>query len=291
MDVIHIPVLVEEAIGNLITSQTRLFVDATLGGAGHAAVVLERFKAVNLIGMDIDDAALKVAEERLKPYKDRVRLIRGNFRDMKEILQGIGIFSVDAILFDLGLSMYQLKGNRGFSFNDECPLDMRMDDREGITAADVVNGYSYERLVQVIEEYGEEAKAKRIARHIMERRKRGPITSAKELSSIILKAKGRRGRIHPATKTFQAIRIEVNQELKNLEMGIMDGIEMLSIGGRLGVISFHSLEDRMVKNIFKARPDLIVLTKRPVRAEKAEVKRNPGARSAKLRVVEKVQGG
>jgi 16S rRNA (cytosine1402-N4)-methyltransferase len=137
-----------------------------------------------------------------------VRLIRGNFRDMKEILQGIGIFSVDAILFDIGLSMYQLKGNRGFSFNDEGPLDMRMDDREGITAADVVNTYSYERLVQIIEEYGEEARTKRIARYIIERRKKGPLPLQRNLVIFILKAKGKKGRIHPATKAFQAIRIE-----------------------------------------------------------------------------------
>jgi 16S rRNA (cytosine1402-N4)-methyltransferase len=146
-------------------------------------------------------------------------------------------------------------------------------------------------LVQIIEEYGEDGRAKRIARYIIERRKKGPIASAKELSNIILKAKGKKGRIHPATKTFQAIRIEVNQELKNLEIGIKDGIEMLSPGGRIGVISFHSLEDRVAKNLFKGSPDLRALTKRPVRAEMAEIQRNPGARSAKLRVVEKVQGG
>ena len=283
----HIPVLLEEVTSNLISEKTEIFVDATLGGAGHSSFILERHKNLRLIGLDADKTALEIAGKKLTVFNERATLIRGNFKDLKAILTSIGVSSIDSILFDLGLSTYQIMGKRGFSFNDDAFLDMRMDDQESFTAFDVVNRYSYEDLRGVLEEYGEEFKAYRIAKAITDERKKNPIKTAKELSAIILKAKKRTGRIHPATKTFQAIRIEVNNELKNLTSGITDAADLLTPNGRIGVISFHSLEDRIVKNLFKTSCLLRATTKKPIIAGRAEIKENPNSRSAKLRVAER----
>lgn len=283
----HVPVLLEEVSNNLVSEKTRIFVDATIGGAGHSSLILHRYNNLKLIAIDADEQALEIAAKRLGPFEDRIKLIRGNFRDLKMILSSIDIFSIDCVLFDLGLSTYQIKGKRGFSFNDDTFLDMRMDNRESLTAYDVVNSYSYDDLKGIMEDYGEEYKAYKIAKAIVEERGKHPIKTAKELCKIILKVKRKTGRIHPATKAFQAIRIEVNGELKNLTTGVTDAVDILTPKGRIGVISFHSLEDRIVKNIFNSSSTLRVVTKKPIQAEREEVKTNPNSRSAKFRVAEK----
>jgi len=283
----HVPVLLEEVSNNLVSEKTEIFVDATVGGAGHSSFILDRHKNLRLIALDADEKALELAAEKLAPFEDRVMLIRGNFRDLKMILSSIGVSSIDCVLFDLGLSTYQITGGRGFSFNDDAFLDMRMDNRESLTAYDVVNNYSYEDLKGIMEDYGEEYKAYKIAKAIVDERKKHPIRTAKALSEIILKVKRRTGRIHPATKAFQAIRIEVNSELKNLTTGLIDAVDMLAPKGRIGVISFHSLEDRIVKNTFNGSSMLRVITKKPIQAGREEVRANPNSRSAKFRVAEK----
>jgi 16S rRNA (cytosine1402-N4)-methyltransferase len=287
MGVAHIPVLLDEVTDNLASVTGNLFVDATVGGGGHSSIILERYPGLNLVGLDVDEDNLKIAEERLRDFGGRVTLIRGNFRNLKELLKGAGINSFDSILFDLGLSTFQISGTRGFSFNDDSFLDMRMDSREPLTAYDVVNKYNYEALKRIILELGEEYRAARIARVITEERKRKPIATAKELANVVGKAKRRTGRVNPATKTFQAIRIEVNGELDSLRSGLADAIDMARPTGRIGVISFHSLEDRIVKEMFRASPLLNVVTKKPIRPGRAEIISNPRSRSAKFRVAEK----
>jgi len=288
MAITHIPVLPEEVLDSLVGSGTSLFVDATVGGAGHSYAMLERYKDLKLIGVDVDEDNLRTAEEKLSAFKERVRLVRGNFGDLGRILRSLDVESMDGVLFDLGLSTYQMMGGRGFSFNDESFLDMRMDNRGPVTAYDVVNGYGYEALKKVIEEFGEEYRAPRIARMIVEERKKKPITTAKELADTVLRAKRRQGRTHPATKTFQALRIEVNQELESIRTGVNDAIAMLAQKGRIGVISFHSLEDRIIKETFRNSPVLSIVTKKPIRPGRPEVLSNPSARSAKFRVAEKL---
>lgn len=288
MGVAHIPVLLEEVADNLASDTRKLFIDATVGGGGHSSFILSRYPGLSLIGLDADEDNLKAAEARLRDFGGRVTLIRGNFRNLKALLQEEGISSFDSILFDLGLSTFQLAGTRGFSFHDDSFLDMRMDTREPLTAYDVVNKYNYEALKRVILEFGEEYRAGRIARVITEERKKNPITTAKELGDIVGKAKRRTGRVHPATKTFQAIRIEVNKELDSLRSGLADAIEITNSKGRICVISFHSLEDRIVKETFRESPFLNIITKKPIRPGRTEVISNPSARSAKLRVAEKI---
>ncbi len=201
----HIPVLLEEVLHNLVGVEDGLFVDATLGGGGHTYRILERYGKLRIIGIDADDVALTIAKETLKEFKERITLVRGNFKTLKGILQGIGVSSIDGILFDLGTSTYQIMGKRGFSFNDEETLDMRMDTRETLTACDIVNKYREDELSRILFEYGEEEKSRRIARAIVETRKKRPFGTAKELADLVAKVKRRRGRIHPATKTFQAL--------------------------------------------------------------------------------------
>jgi 16S rRNA (cytosine1402-N4)-methyltransferase len=283
----HIPVLLEEVLHNLVNVEDGLFVDATLGGGGHTYRILERYERLRVIGIDADEVALTIAKEALREFQDRVTLVRGNFKTLKEILQGIGVSSIDGILFDLGTSTYQIMGKRGFSFNDEEALDMRMDMRETFTARDVVNRYRQDDLANIIFRYGEEEKSRRIAKAIVEARQKKPIETAKELGDLVAKVKWRRGRIHPATKTFQAIRIETNHELENLKTGVESAIEMLNPKGRIGVISFHSLEDRMMKETFRNSPVLKIITKKPIRPERKEALANPRSRSAKLRIAEK----
>lgn len=287
----HIPVLLKQVTDNLVSEETRLFVDATVGGAGHSVSILDRYPRVALIAFDVDEEVLKIAGERLRPYGERARLMKGNFRHLRDNLTALGIDSCDAILMDLGLSTFQLEGGRGFSFLDEGPLDMRMDPENPVTAYDVVNSYAYEDLKEILREYGEEEKAPRIARAICDARRAKPVATPKELAQVVSKVKWRRGRIHPATKTFQALRIEVNRELESLKKGIEDGVGLLQPGGRLGIISFHSLEDRIVKESFRGDSLLRIITKKPMRAEGEEKRVNPRARSAKLRIAEKVSGG
>ncbi|HON85533.1 MAG TPA: 16S rRNA (cytosine(1402)-N(4))-methyltransferase RsmH [Syntrophorhabdaceae bacterium] len=284
----HIPVLVKEVLDYLISEKFSLFIDATVGGGGHAFSILGHHSKIKLIGLDVDEAGLAIAARRLQPFGERVRLIRGNFRDLKDILAREGIDGFDAILFDLGLSMYHLQGKRGFSFYDDSFLDMRMDNQQEKTAFDVVNRYSTERLENILLQYGEEYRARAIAKAIVYARKKKPITTALELSSLILRVKGKKGRTHPATKAFQAIRIEVNRELENIVSGLRDAIEMCRPGGRIGVISFHSLEDRIIKNTFRADERIKVITKKPLKPSMKEIKENPASRSAKLRVAEKI---
>jgi len=284
----HNPVLVREVIEHLISEKFNIFIDATVGGGGHASSILRHNEKVRLIGFDIDEYALSVAKKTLEPFGERVTLIKGNFRDLKKHLNEEGINTFDGILFDLGISMYQISGKRGFSFYDDCDLDMRMDMAQDKTAFHVINTYNFETLRRIIKDYGEEFKTNAIARAIINRRKKGPIQTALELADLIVKVKGKKGRLHPATKTFQAIRIEVNRELENLSMGLKDAIDMCASKGRIGVISFHSLEDRIVKNMFKSDKRLHVITKKPITPSKDEMEKNPASRSAKLRIAEKL---
>jgi 16S rRNA (cytosine1402-N4)-methyltransferase len=284
----HIPVLLDEVLHNLVDDDDRLFVDATTGGGGHAYQILDAHRGLKLVGIDADAEALALAEVRLSPYMDRVLLKKGNFRDLKRIMGEESINEIDAVLFDLGISLYQMSGMRGFSFNDDAALDMRINMDEELTAFEVVNRYGYSTLTRIIREYGEEGDAARIAHAIMEARKKGPITNAKDLADIIAKEKRGRGKIHPATKTFQALRMEVNRELPNLADGLRDATDILRKSGRIGVITFHSLEDRMVKTFFRSNPSLNIVTKKPIRPGREEVRMNRRARSAKLRIAEKI---
>ena len=286
----HIPVLLDEVVQGLIRPEYRLFVDATAGGGGHTYDILNTYPNLRAYAIDLDDTALEATRERLAPFQDRVKLKKANFSELKQILGDDGILTADAVLFDLGVSTFQLEGERGFSFKDTHALDMRMDQGQEQTALQVVNSYTYEALQRIIAEYGEEWRAARIARAIVADRRKAPLTSARALAEVVAKAARRTGKIHPATKTFQAIRMEVNQELKNLETGLAAAIDLLAPRGRVGVISFHSLEDRMVKTIFKAAPQLNVLTKKPIRPSRPEILRNKRSRSAKLRIAEKIYG-
>lgn len=283
----HIPVLVKEVIENLNPSPGKVYVDGTIGGGGHAREVLKKIlPGGRLIGIDLDDEALKVAEENLGDFSEGLTLIKGNYSNLEKILQGLAIEKVDGILLDLGLSSFQLGAGRGFSFNDMGPLDMRMDRTMELTAADIVNKFPEDRLAEIIWKYGEERMAKRIARSIVKAR---PIESARDLAQLIIRLypKGPK-RIHPATKTFQALRIFVNDELNSLTKALEDGARILNPGGRFCVISFHSLEDRIVKDNFRHLEGLKVLTKKPITPGPEEIMRNPRARSARLRVAEAI---
>jgi len=283
----HIAVLSNEVFENLISTGCGTFVDATVGAAGHALGILDRNRNLHLIGIDRDQEALDRARQTLKEHADRVTLLRGNFRNLKEILQGIGVSSIDGILFDLGISSYQLAGSRGFSFNDDEELDMRMDTREALTAYEIVNSYRQEEIARILYEYGEEWRSRKIAKAIFDGRKKEKIRTAKQLAGIVASVKKRTGKIHPATKTFQALRIAVNDELGSLSQGMDGAIDLLGAGGRIGIITFHSLEDRMVKERFRSDEALKVLTRKAIKPGIEEVRSNPRARSAKLRVAEK----
>lgn len=287
-DLFHVPVLLEEVIQGLISEKTRIFVDATLGCGGHSYEILRRYKFVKIIGFEIDEEQMELARERLKPFSGRITILRENFRSIDVILRKIGIEEVDSVLFDLGVSSYQLSSKRGFSFYEDEFLDMRMDKRGVLTAFDIVNTYPLRKLKEIIEKYGEEKEASRIAKAIVEARRERKITTAKELAEIIIHAKRKKGKIHPATLTFQALRIAINEELDNLKAGLCRATDILKKGGRIGVISFHSLEDRIVKGFFKDEKSLRVLTKKPIVPKKKEILQNPRSRSAKLRIAEKI---
>ncbi len=306
----HIPVLVNEITTALRCREGGIYVDGTVGGAGHAQAILEATAPGGiLVGIDRDGNALREAKKRLADFSDRVSLIKGNFADIKDILLGLGINKVDGILLDLGVSSHQLDApERGFSFSQEAPLDMRMDQDRGMGAHTMVNTYPEEKLADIIWEYGEERMARRIARAIVFRRRSASIETTTELASVIasaMPARMKRLKIHPATRTFQAIRIAVNDELENLKRGINSGVEMLNSGGRLAIISFHSLEDRIVKEAFALaakscicpvdlpvcvcgkQTQLKVIIRKPITAGEAEMAANPRSRSAKLRAAER----
>lgn len=288
----HISVLTNEVIEGLCLKADGIYVDGTVGLGGHVEAILERCSEVRLvIGLDLDADALSKAERRLAPFGEKVHLIHGNFTLLSDILEGMAIDKVDGILLDLGLSSFQLeKSGRGFSFMRDEPLDMRMDDSTNITAADMVNNLRTDELEMLIRNYGEERWAKRIAKAITERRRLMPITTSLDLARVVTGAIPRRfhGATHPATKTFQALRIAVNRELENLKEALDLLPSCLKIGGRFCVISFHSLEDRMVKDAFRGDNRLMRITKKPITAGPLELAANPRARSAKLRVAERI---
>lgn len=307
----HIPVLPAEVLHYLAPRPGGIYLDGTVGGAGHAAMILDASAPDGiLIGLDRDAEALAAARFKLSPYGERARLFHGNFAGLQEVVAELGLTGIDGFLFDLGVSSHQLdSGERGFSFQQDAPLDMRMDTGSGETAADLVNGLPEEELSRIIREFGEERWAKRIAAFIARAREESPVETTARLVDIIKGAIPRGAweeRIHPATRTFQALRIAVNDELGSLERGVTAGLKILNRGGRGVAISFHSLEDRLVKNVFRdfargctcpkslprcvcnATPQVKVLTGKPVTAGDAEIKQNPRARSAKLRAVEKL---
>jgi 16S rRNA (cytosine1402-N4)-methyltransferase len=289
----HIPVLVEEVMTFLRCEPGRTYVDATLGGGGHASEILKRTAPDGVvIGMEWDGDALSEARKELMPFGERVKIFRKNFIHLPDLIKAE---SVDGILLDLGLSSFQVeKEGRGFSFKGDGPLDMRMDQRMGQTAADLVNHLSLEELEYILFHYGEESWAKKIAKAIILEREREPIETTQILRKIVHRAIPRRfhsRRIDPATKTFQAFRIRVNDELENLRKILDTGWTLLKKGGRMCIISFHSLEDRMVKETFRKlekEGEVHVLTQKPVTPSEEEQRRNPRSRSAKLRCAERV---
>lgn len=311
MSVFHEPVLVEEVLSFLPRPEGAVYVDGTVGGGGHALRILEETSPdARLIGIDRDDEALGESEERLRAFRGRVVLVRGDFADMGTFLGDLGIRKVDGVLLDLGVSSRQLEhAGRGFSFSGNGPLDMRMDRREEKTAFDLVNGLSEEGLRDLLFRYGEEEEARRIARAVAARRKESAVESTSDLAGIVSGAvspRRRHGKRHPATKTFQALRIAVNRELESLRKALEEGGGLLNPKGRFMVISYHSLEDRMVKESFRFRENPcicppgfprcvcgrmktgIVLTKRALSPREEEIRRNPRARSARLRVMERI---
>ncbi len=311
MDLFHTPVMVREVIASLRCRAGAIYVDGTVGGGGHAEAILQNTAPDGLlIGIDADAEAIREAEQRLAPFGGRKILVRGNFADMKKILAEKNVGKVDGILLDLGVSSHQLDAaERGFSFTLDAPLDMRMDRDVRRSAADLVNTLPWQELAGIIRNYGEERMAGRIARSIAKAREDSPIRTTADLAGVVLRAmpaEAARQKIHPATRTFQALRIAVNDELNRLKKAMAGGMERLGPGGRFSVISFHSLEDRIVKNAFRngekgcicppdlpvcacgKKPTLKVLTRKPVIPSDEEIRDNPRSRSAKLRTAERI---
>lgn len=308
MEFKHTSVLLNESIELLNIKDGGIYVDGTLGGGGHSEAILKKANC-HLIGIDRDDDALKAAGERLKPYGDRVTLVKSNFKDIVKVLDDLGIQKIDGCILDLGVSSYQLDTvERGFSYQHSAPLDMRMDQSQYTSAFNVVNEYSVKELTRIIRDYGEEKWASRIAQYIVSEREKGSINTTGELVEIIKKAiptSARRTGPHPAKRTFQAIRIEVNNELGILENTVKSVNERLNIGGRMCVITFHSLEDRIIKHtmlnlqnpctcppripvcICGNKPSAKVITKAVLPSEQ-ELEINPRSKSAKLRAMEKI---
>ena len=306
----HVSVLLDECIQGLNIRPDGIYVDGTLGGAGHSSHIASKITTGRLIGIDRDEVALTAAAERLAPYGDRVTLVHSNFCDIASVLAQLGIRGVDGILLDLGVSSPQLDdGARGFSYMADAPLDMRMDHSEALTAAAVVNTWSYEELKRILYEYGEERYAPQIASAICKRREQAPVRTTLELVDIIRSAMppaALREKQHPAKRSFQAIRIAVNDELGAVSQVMRDAIPCLNPGGRLAVITFHSLEDRIVKNamaeaakgctcppsfpvcVCGKKPKVRLITRKPIVSGEEELARNPRARSAKLRICEKL---
>jgi len=288
----HIPVLLEDAVAGLNVTKGKRYIDATLGGGGHAGLILQKGGIV--LGIDQDQDAIEFVmhsqESRIK--NKELRVTKGNFEQIKKIAEENGFEKVDGILFDFGVSSYQLDNSgRGFSIRREEELDMRMDAEATLSALDVINSYSRDRLIEIFYKYGEEHNAKEIALAIVEKRRKSEIRTTKELKEICEKISHKDAKIHPATKIFQAIRIEVNNEIEVIKKGVNDAVGLLSPHGRLVVISFHSLEDRVVKQLFETfkRQGLgIVITKKPLVADDTEVTGNKRSRSAKMRIFEKI---
>jgi len=291
MNIEHLPVMGREMIEIISPVEGGIYVDATVGLGGHSEMLLSKIgQGGKVVGIDRDDNALARTAERL--HDSRLVLEKGSFSDMESILHSQGIDDVDGVLLDLGVSMMQLKDPvRGFSFNSNERLDMRMDSFQELSAWDVVNEYSERELVRILKEYGEEYRAVKIVRSIIHDRNNNSIDTCAELAEIINRAIGRTGKVHPATKTFQALRIEVNKELDELKKGLEASLRILRIGGRLCVISYHSLEDRVVKHFIKerAQADIVKqLLKKPLVPAMDEIRANPSSRSAKLRGAEKL---
>lgn len=306
----HVPIMLPEVMELLRPERGGLFVDGTLGGGGHSEGILSRLNEGRLYGIDRDGTAIAAASARLATFGDRFKAIRGNFFDMKELLRAEGVNGVDGILLDLGVSSHQLDTpERGFSYHEDAPLDMRMDDRAALSAYDVVNGYSAEELARIIKDYGEERYAFRVANAIVKKREKHPLNSTTQLAEIIkaaIPAASRREGPHPARRTFQAIRIEVNGELAELGQAVENAHDLLNPGGVLAIITFHSLEDRIVKQAFKRFenpctcdprapmctcgkvPTAKILTKKPIVPGADELEMNPRSRSSKLRGIQKI---
>ena len=312
MEFKHYSVLLNETIENLNIKPDGIYVDGTLGGGGHAYQVASRLSEKGrLIGIDQDADAIAAAGERLKEFGDKITIIRSNYANMKEELHRIGVEKVDGIVLDLGVSSFQLDTpERGFTYRDEnAPLDMRMDDRQSLTAKDIVNGYSEMDLYRIIRDYGEDKFAKNIAKHIVQERAKKPIETTGELTEIIRASIPMKVQVtggHPAKRTFQAIRIELNKELEVLQDNLDDMIDLLNPGGRICIITFHSLEDRIVKTNFKRNENPCtcpsdfpvcvcgkkskgkVVTRKPILPSEEELEVNSRSKSAKLRVFERV---
>ncbi len=306
----HTPVLLSESLRALAVQPGGRYIDCTIGGGGHAAAILDHSSpGGQLLGIDADPNAIKAAKERLEHYKKSTLLVNDNFVNLQSICIKYDFFPVHGILFDLGLSSMQLNGNgRGFSFQQDAPLDMRFNPAHKVTAADIVNKTSEARLAHLLRTYGEESHSNRIARLIIKER---PIETTRQLAGLIEKAVGRRGKIHPATKTFQALRIAVNHELEHLETALRQAVDLLGYEGRLVVITYHSLEDRIVKQFMQKEarscicppgtptcicghtPSLKLINKKVIKPTLKEIDLNPRSRSAKLRAAERIaaQGG
>lgn len=312
MEFKHVSVLLQETIDGLAVKPDGIYVDGTTGGGGHSYEICKRLgKNGRLIGIDQDAEALAAAEKRLEPFAGIVTLVKSNYAQMKEVLKQLGIEKVDGIVLDLGVSSYQLdNAERGFSYREDAPLDMRMDREQTLTARDIVNDYPESELYRIIKEYGEERFAKSIARNICKRRQDKPLETTFELVDIIrnsMPAKARNGKSHPAKRTFQAIRIECNQELEVLRQALDEMVNLLKDGGRISIITFHSLEDRMVKTSFRRQenpctcpPDFPVcvcgnkakgkvITRKPILPSEEECEQNTRSKSAKLRVFERIE--
>lgn len=306
----HTPVLLDACMDALSVRPEGVYIDGTLGRAGHASEIVRRLTTGRLIGIDRDPDALSASAARLEPWRERVTLLRGSFADLDALLNGIGVREVDGMLFDLGVSSPQLEDpSRGFSYLHAAPLDMRMDPAAPLSAWQVVNGWSEDELRRILYEYGEERYAPAIARAIVRRREARPVETTTELADIIraaMPARALREKQHPAKRSFQAIRIAVNGELDALEPMLHAAVERLRPGGRLAVITFHSLEDRIVKRMFREfargcvcppefpvcvcgrKPKVRPVTRKPVTPDETELRDNPRSRSAKLRAVEKL---
>ena len=305
----HEPVMIKEVVASLLVGKTGIYVDGTVGGAGHAYEILRQTDAF-LVGIDCDSEALQAAEKKLAEFGPRKVLVKANFADLGSVLAGLKIKKVDGVLLDLGVSSHQLgEAQRGFSFNQEAKLDMRMDQETQLSAYSLVNSFAQAELEKIIRAYGEEKMAGRIARIIFQKRQLNPIETTTQLAAIVascMPAKLKWQKIHPATRTFQAIRMAVNNELDNIKPAINDATQYLKPGGRLCVISFHSLEDRLVKNEFRnlaggcdcpkdipycvcqKKAELKIITRKALLPSAAEIEKNPRSRSAKLRVAERV---
>ena len=310
MEYTHKPVLLNECLDGLMIRPDGIYLDGTLGRAGHSREIVKRLTTGHLIAIDRDKAALDAAPARLEGCMDKVTLVRGNFGDLKSILCALNVNGVDGMLFDLGVSSPQIDdGSRGFSYLQDAPLDMRMDQSAPLTARDVVNGWSQEELKRILWQYGEERYSGLIAAAIVREREQAEIKTTGQLAELIrmaMPAKARREKQHPAKRSFQAIRIAVNDELGEVERMLNDALDALNTGGRLAVISFHSLEDRLVKNAYAQwakgctcppdfpvcvcgkKPKVRLVGKRPITADSSELDENPRARSAKLRVAERL---